>query len=59
MSTCGYICPKCGGSLIDEDGNPCNWCIQEPKFQEINKNTEEQINEWIKSVHEGKCCADD
>ncbi len=59
MPTCGYICPKCGGSSFDEEGNSCDWCTQPVKKEAINKNSEEEINEWIKAVHEGKCCADD
>ena len=54
--TCGYICPKCEGNDYLEDGNACDWCknilISNEKSNIISD------SEWIKSVHEGSCCAD-
>lgn len=52
MASCGYLCPQCEGNGFMENGEPCNWC--QIKY-ENNIISEE---EWIKSVHEGTCCAD-
>lgn len=59
MATCGYICPKCSGTSWDDNGDLCDWCIQTTIKEPIRTNSEEEINEWIKTVHEGKCCADE
>jgi hypothetical protein len=52
MPTCGYICPQCGGKgFLDETLEDCTWC-----------NTDEKTiisdEDWLRSVHEGNCCAD-
>jgi len=58
MATCGYICPQCNGTELDENGNICDWCSV---VMDRNVNHDKPISdeEWIKNVHEGKCCADE
>jgi|GEM_PF-904392 len=56
MSTCGYICPACNGSEIDEHGNQCHWCSKTSKEQPSQNNITDQ--DWLKTVHEGPCCSD-
>jgi len=46
MSTCGYICPICGGSGYKEDLSTCDWCKTK------------DVADWIEKVHEGSCCGD-
>lgn len=29
MSTCGYVCPSCGGGGFDAEGDACDWCNPE------------------------------
>ena len=35
MSGCGYVCPVCEGSGMDDEGNACTWCT--PIFIPFNK----------------------
>lgn len=49
MAGCGYVCPQCEGKGFTETGDACDWCSK-PEISDEN---------WIKEVHEGKCCADD
>lgn len=53
--TCGYLCPVCEGRGFTEDGSTCDWCRVEPKAAEKVVSDDE----WIKEVHEGKCCGDE
>jgi hypothetical protein len=50
MPGCGYICPKCDDRGFDDEGVKCTWCQKE-------ENTEEDIKDWLDSVHEGPCCS--
>jgi hypothetical protein len=47
MSTCGYVCPSCGGGGFDAEGDACDWCNPEGKG----------TASWS-SPHSGSCCAD-
>jgi hypothetical protein len=31
MAGCGYVCPLCEGTGIDDHGNDCTLCIPEPQ----------------------------
>ncbi|MBI3234585.1 MAG: hypothetical protein HYZ42_11185 [Bacteroidetes bacterium] len=44
MTTCGYTCPKCGGTGYDEQNLPCDWCAPlEEKSEELkNENLDEE-----------------
>jgi len=57
MATCGYVCPACEGRGFDEEGKPCSWCTVVPNLQV--KAPEITDEEWVKEVHEGKCCSDE
>ena len=35
MTRCGYVCPKCEGKGITEDGEICDWCSSENKPEKI------------------------
>ena len=52
MATCGYLCPICEGKGFKDDGSECTWC----KDESVVKN--ENVEDWIKKVHEGPCCSD-
>ncbi|HSZ26359.1 MAG TPA: hypothetical protein VK766_11585 [Cytophagaceae bacterium] len=52
MSTCGYICPQCGGKGFKENGSTCDWCLEIITQEKI------ALHEWIEKVHEGPCCSD-
>lgn len=52
MSTCGYVCPLCEGTGLDEKAEPCTWCSATPP--PINVSDEE----WLASTHEGCGCSD-
>lgn len=56
MPGCGYVCPKCNDTGFDEDLKPCDWCSVSPELNK--KNTMEDTEDWIRSVHEGPCCGD-
>ena len=59
MSTCGYLCPKCEGANYLENGEPCDWCKVPIATTNIQtKNNDEEIEAWLKQVHEGPCCSD-
>lgn len=49
MAGCGYVCPQCEGTGFTNEGEVCDWCSQAPITDE----------NWLKEVHEGKCCADE
>lgn len=55
MAGCGYVCPQCEGRGFTEDGETCDWCSK-PSGESTTQTSDE---DWIKEVHEGKCCADD
>lgn len=55
MAGCGYLCPQCEGRGFTDDGETCDWCSDKPESSPQNI-TDEQ---WLKEVHEGKCCADE
>jgi DnaJ-class molecular chaperone len=55
MPTCGYICPQCEGSGFFND-EPCNWCSDKKDIPKDKKEISDE--EWIREVHEGKCCGD-
>lgn len=63
MATCGYVCPLCEGRGVDEHGIECQWCKPFTDTHTNTKTNEPQMpvsdEEWIKSVHEGKCCGDE
>jgi hypothetical protein len=52
MSTCGYICPQCGGTGLTDEGNDCDWCKPVDDSAVTNE-------EWLHSTHEGCGCSDD
>jgi hypothetical protein len=61
--TCGYICPLCEGTGMDEQGADCSWCnsiqINKPIFSQcLIKPDDISDEEWLKQVHEGNCCSD-
>ena len=67
MATCGYICPQCEGSGFLENGDVCDWCTEKPKTvvsgqlpSSISTESPSSITdeEWMREVHEGKCCGD-
>ncbi len=40
MAGCGYVCPKCEGKGLLDDGSVCDWCtLEEIKKSSINKLT--------------------
>jgi hypothetical protein len=46
MSTCGYICPSCNGTQLNEEGDSCNWCVlDEDKKKEASNDTPEITNQ--------------
>lgn len=51
MSGCGYVCPLCEGSGLDEGGNPCSYCSAEQP-EGIS------VEQWIAIVHENSGCSD-
>lgn len=55
MSTCGYLCPKCEGRGFSADGKTCTWCIIETP---LIKTSEQDLEDWVKNVHENSCCGD-
>lgn len=57
MATCGYLCPACEGRGFTGDGEICTWCIV-PAGQSKEQNKQDEIDQWISSVHEGPCCGD-
>lgn len=56
MATCGYICPSCEGTGLNEEGNDCTWCTSPSPAAPFS--SENEVNDWIKEVHEGPCCGD-
>lgn len=58
MAGCGYVCPQCEGKGFTDDGSPCDWCaaptISTPATDLVITN-----EQWLKEVHEGKCCSDE
>lgn len=60
MAGCGYVCPQCEGRGFTDAGEPCDWCSSTEPTQPSTQNKTEITNEqWLKEVHEGKCCADE
>lgn len=55
--TCGYVCPQCEGNGITAEGEVCDWCT--PANEADNAPAPLADEDWIKAVHEGKCCADE
>lgn len=53
MATCGYVCPVCEGKGYIESGDECLYCKQPMAGSPIPDD-----EEWMKEVHEGKCCSD-
>ncbi|HEY8401330.1 MAG TPA: hypothetical protein VIK89_08715 [Cytophagaceae bacterium] len=60
MATCGYICPSCGGTKIDSEGKDCQWCntTENTGHNKHSSDEDTDLTEWIREVHEGKCCSD-
>lgn len=60
MAGCGYVCPQCEGKGFTDDGELCDWCSSAEPTQPSTQNKIEITNDqWLKEVHEGKCCADE
>lgn len=57
MATCGYICPQCNGTELKDNGDICDWCSVDMVIKDEPKVIISD-DEWMKNVHEGKCCAD-
>lgn len=59
MATCGYLCPKCEGKGFLDDGTICDWCeVKQVPEKEKPKVSEQDLKDWIETVHEGPCCSD-
>jgi hypothetical protein len=56
MATCGYLCPQCEGRGFIDSGDVCDWCSTVPATKQ--KPSEEELNNWIESVHQSPCCGD-
>ncbi|HTF81047.1 MAG TPA: hypothetical protein VL947_04965 [Cytophagales bacterium] len=56
MATCGYLCPACEGRGFTETGEPCDWCS--PLLPAKSGPTPEDLEDWIKKVHDAPCCGD-
>jgi len=54
MATCGYLCPVCEGRGYIDSGDECVYCKQ-PAVPGSPALSDE---EWMKEVHEGRCCSD-
>ena len=59
MPGCGYICPKCNDTGLDENLKACDWCLVEEKISDVHESSKQISDEdWINSVHNGPCCGD-
>jgi hypothetical protein len=59
MAGCGYVCPQCEGRGFTDDVNPCDWCANPTVSTPTTNQTTITNEQWLKEVHEGKCCADE